>query len=419
MTRKLAARGAAIYIGHQAANLGEADTVIISSAISPDNPEVLAANERGLPVLKRADFLGQLIGERTCVAVAGTHGKTTTTALIAFLLTRAGNDPSYIVGSTIADLGTNAHHGSGREFVIEADEYDNMFLGLTPNVAVLTHVEHDHPDFFPTTEAYFAAFERFVSRLPADGTLIACADNEGAQAIGKAVAARGTTVIWYGLKNGAHWKADDVQANGAGGSDFVVTRRGATVGLIRTRLPGLHNVANCLAALAVVDALGVDFNTARAALADFLGVGRRFEVKGEVNGITVVDDYAHHPTEIRATLSAARRRFGQRPLWAMFQPHTFSRTRALLAAFAASFGDADHVLLTDIYRSREPFDPTISAKHIMQQMTHPDVRHVPTLDDAVRCLLDELKPGAVLITLGAGDGNVVGERVLEVLKHGG
>jgi len=195
-----------------------------------------------------------------------------------------------------------------------------------------------------------------------------------------------------------------------------VTRDGNTVGLARTRIPGLQNVSNTLAALAAVAALGVDFNTARNALAEFQGVGRRFEVKGEVGGITVVDDYAHHPTEIRATLAAARRRYAGRQIWAMFQPHTFSRTRALLADFAASFGDADHVLVTDIFRSREAFDASVNAQDIVARMSHPDARYVPSLDEASAALLAEMKPGDVLITLGAGDGDTVGERVLASMK---
>jgi len=415
-TAKLAALGATISIGHRAGNVAGADQVVVSSAIQPDNPEVAAANASGIPVLKRADFLGGLMAGRVGVAVAGTHGKTTTTALISYLLLRADRDPSFIVGGTLADLGTNARHGNGEPFVVEADEYDGMFLGLRPKVAVVTNVEHDHPDYYPTLADYTKAFEQFVSLIPGDGLLIACRDDAGAKQLGEVAVKNGKRVIWYGLKNNVTWKAENIQANGAGGSDFVVTRDGNTVGLARTRIPGLQNVSNTLAALAAVDALGVDFNTARNALAEFQGVGRRFEVKGEANGITVVDDYAHHPTEIRATLAAARRRYAGRQIWAMFQPHTFSRTRALLADFAASFGDADHVLVTDIFRSREAFDASVNAQDIVARMSHPDARYAPSLDEASAALLAEMKPGEVLITLGAGDGNTVGERVLASMK---
>ncbi len=417
VTDQLAARGAKIAIGHRAENVARADTVIVSSAIPADNPELLAAKAQGIPVMKRSEFLGHLMSGRTGVAVAGTHGKTTTTALIAYLLLRADRDPSFIVGGVLSDLGVNARHGQGAPFVVEADEYDGMFLGLRPDVAVVTNVEHDHPDNYPTREAYAQAFEKFVALISDGGTLIACCDDPGAKAIGDIAAQNGTRLIWYGLKNGSQWKAEDVQSNGAGGNDFVVTHDGKTVGLARNRLPGLQNVANSLAALAAADAVGVDFNTARNALTEFRGVGRRFEVKGEAKGITIVDDYAHHPTEIRATLAAARRRYAGRKIWAMFQPHTFSRTRALLADFAASFADADHVLVTDIFRSREAFDPAVNANDIVRQMTHPDARYLPTLAETTEALLAEMKAGDVLITLGAGDVNKVGEDVLKRMMN--
>ena len=411
-TQKLKDRGAKIFIGHSAANLADADTVILSSAISADNPEVIAAKAKNIPVLKRADFLGSLMEGREGIAIAGTHGKTTTTAMIAFMLTQAALDPTFIVGGTLTNLGTNAKHGKGSPFVIEADEYDGMFLGLKPKIAVITNVEHDHPDCYPTKESYRAAFEKFAALVPNSGVLIVCRDHDGAKEIGEWASQKNIRVIWYGLKNGAEWKAENIQANSAGGSDYVVTRNGQTVGLVRTRVPGNHNVSNSLAALAVTDLLGVDFNIARNALAEFTGVGRRFEVKGEVGGVTVIDDYAHHPTEIKATLAAARKRFGDRKIWAMFQPHTFSRTKILLSEFASSFGDADHVLVTDIFRSRESFDTSVSSKDIVAQMKHADARYVPTLAEAGTVLLAELKSGDVLITLGAGDGNTVGEKVL-------
>lgn len=411
-TDKLKELGAEIFIGHSASNIADADTVIISSAVSADNPEVIAAKAKNIPVLKRADFLGSLMEGKEGIAIAGTHGKTTTTALVAFILMSAERDPSFIVGGTLANLNTNARHGNGSPFVIEADEYDGMFLGLKPKIAVITNMEHDHPDCYPTVESYRAAFEKFASLVPSTGVLIVCRDNAGAKELGEWAAGKGVRVIWYGLRNGAEWKAENIQTNSAGGSDFVVTHNGQTVGLARTRISGKHNVSNSLAALAAVDQLGVDFNVARDALSEFVGVGRRFEIKGEVTGITVVDDYAHHPTEIQATLAAARQRFGERKIWAMFQPHTFSRTRILLNEFAASFNDADHVVLTDIFRSRESFDASISSKDIVAQMKHADARYVPTLDEAGKILLAELKSGDVLITLGAGDGNTVGEKVL-------
>jgi UDP-N-acetylmuramate--alanine ligase len=411
----LAARGARVYQGHSAAQLDDAQMVIISSAVPDGNPEVAAARARGIPVLKRADFLGRLMAGRLGIAVAGTHGKTTTTGLIAMLLDRAGLDPTFIVGGWLADYGTNARAGHGQPFVVEADEYDRMFLGLKPAVAVVTNVEHDHPDCYPTLTDMQAAFRAFVNLLPEDGLLVGCGHDAFARTLVDDRRAAGRPAVLYGLRREDDYRADSLQLNGAGGYDFLLVKDGRTLGLARNRLPGEHNVLNSLAALAVADHVGVAFNAARNGLAEYRGAGRRFEVMGEAGGVTWVDDYAHHPTEIRATLAAARRRFAAHPLWVMFQPHTFSRTRTLLADFAEAFADADHVVIVDIYHSREAPDSSISAVDIVRRMNHPDVQYVPALDAAAIYLAERLRAGDVLITLGAGDGNQVGRRVLEVL----
>lgn len=420
----LAERGATVNIGHSAANINGAEIVIISSAIAPDNVEVITAQSRGIPVLKRADFLGQLMRGQLGIAVAGTHGKTTTTGLIAFMLDCAGLDPTFIVGGVLANYGTNARasktsaEAGPRPFVVEADEYDRMFLGLRPTVAVVTNVEHDHPDIYPTLPEMQEAFHAFTQLLPSDGLLVVCADDPFARRLAEERRSTGGAAVLYGLRREADFRGDELRLNGAGGYDFLVVKNEKTLGLARNRLPGEHNVLNSLAAFAVADFLNVDFNTARNSLADYQGAGRRFEVKGEVNGITIIDDYAHHPTEIRATLAAARRRFAGRPLWVMFQPHTFSRTRTLLVDFAASFNDADHVIIVDIYRSREEPDPAVSSAHLVKRMKHPDVQHIPTLAEAADELCAKLKSGDVLLTLGAGDGDWVGMEVLRRLGGG-
>jgi UDP-N-acetylmuramate--alanine ligase len=416
--QSLAAKGAVVRVGHSAKNLNGAEMVIISSAVPADNVEVLTAQAKGIPVLKRADFLGQLMEGRLGIAVAGAHGKTTTTGLIAFMLDQAALDPTFIVGGWLSDYNTNARAGNGLPFVIEADEYDRMFLGLRPTVAVVTNVEHDHPDCYPTLAEMQEAFQAFVNLLPADGLLVGYGKDPFVLRLVEARRAAGQPAATYGLRRDDDYRADSIQINGAGGSDFLVVKQERTLGLARNRLPGEHNVLNSLAALAVADFVGVDFNVARNALAEYHGAGRRFEIKGEAGGVTVVDDYAHHPTEIRATLAAARRRFGERALWVMFQPHTFSRTRALLADFAASFDDADHVVIVDIFRSREVPDPSVSALDIVRRMSHRDARHIPSLTDAANFLCEQLRPGDVLLTLGAGDGNVVGQKVLEALAGG-
>ncbi|MEY4233115.1 MAG: UDP-N-acetylmuramate--L-alanine ligase [Chloroflexota bacterium] len=416
-TARLRASGVRIFIGHAAQNIAGAELVLVSSAVASANPEVVAAVQAGLPVVKRHDFVGGMMAERVGLAIAGTHGKTTTAALTAYLLSRAGQQPSFIVGGLISDLDTNARHGTGLPFVVEADEYDRMFLGLRPTVAVVTNVEHDHPDCYPTFAEMQAAFDEFAALVPAQGVLIVCNDDAGARALAQSARKRGTRVVTYGLQTGADWRAELLQPNSAGGCDFLVSHAGRELGLARTRLAGDHNVCNALAALAAVDYCGVPFATALPALRAFRGVGRRFEVKGEVHGITVVDDYAHHPTEIRATLASARQRFPGRPLWAMFQPHTYSRTRALMANFASSFGDADHVVVSDIYSAREASDAALSSADLIGAMQHADAQYVGGLEAAAHSLAQRMRPGDVLLTLGAGTSHKVGELVLAELRH--
>ena len=417
LTANLEALGASIYKGHAAGNVGPAELVIMSSAIQPDNPEVVAARQRGIPVIKRDQMLGRMMVGRYGIAVAGTHGKTTTTALIAWLLTQAGLDPTFIVGGVVENLGTNAQAGQGEHFVIEADEYDYTFLGLKPRLAVITVIEMDHPDCFRDLDEMTEAFKKFVSLVPEDGCVVGCGDENRVRAvIGELEGSEGEKgkpqVVTYGLGAGVDWQAVEIRANEVGGSHFVALKERQPVGAFGLQLPGLHNVKNALAAIAVADHLGLDLTDVGTALREFRGTKRRFEHKGTAGGVIVIDDYAHHPTEIRATLAAARGRYPDSEIWAVFQPHTYSRTRALLAEFAESFGDADHVIVVDIYPAREYDDLGVSAADIVVRMTHPDARHIATLDDAADYLLRHLKVGDVLITLGAGDGYLVGERVL-------
>jgi UDP-N-acetylmuramate--alanine ligase len=437
-TESLLARGAQVAIGHRAEAVVGADLVVVSSAIPSGNPEIAEARARHIPVIKRAELLGRMMRDRRGVAVAGTHGKTTTTGMVAQILLEAGQDPTFIVGGVIGSLGTNARAGSG-PFVVEADEYDRTFLGLRPWAAVVTNVEHDHPDCYPTFEAMLGAFGEFVDLLPPEGVLVTCCDNPPAKALGEQRAARieaarrgepawsprkGQPVVMYGLGDNAAWRAVDVQANNAGGSDYVLLHHGQSAGLVRLRVPGLHNVVNSLAALAVADQLGVSFSQASRSLTEFRGMLRRFEIKGEAAGVTVVDDYGHHPTEIKATLAAARARFPGRGIWAVFQPHTYSRAKTLMDDFAKAFADADHVIVTDIYASRERDTLGISSADIVARMNdmrrrevRRDVRHIPGLDQAAAYLLANVKPGDVVITLSAGDGNLVGETLLAGLRQ--
>ena len=409
VTLSLAAAGATVYQGHQAAHVRGAGRVVISSAVPADNPEVLEARRLDLPIFKAAELLGELMRGKVGLCVAGTHGKTTTTAMLALALREAGLDPSFVVGGVLRGLEISGHGGAGPHFVAEADEYDRRFLSLTPHVAVITSLDPDHLDTYGTLAALEDGFAAFAARVPSDGYIVACGDEPRVLALRGRPGLRGAFVT-YGLGPGNDWRATNVVPNDAGGHDFTV----AGAGDFRLQIPGRHNVVNATAVVAVAGLLNVDMDAVRRALAGFPGVHRRFEVLGEVNGVTVVDDYAHHPAEIRATLAAARVRYPGKRLVAVHQPHTYTRTRDLLAEFAAALADADVVMLTPIYAARERDTLGVSAADLAAAMRdHPAVTLADSLDDAAARVLSLLRPGDVLITLGAGDVNLVGKHVLQ------
>jgi UDP-N-acetylmuramate--alanine ligase len=412
--------GATVYIGHHPRNITGADWVVRSSAIPDDNPEVRAAELANIPVYKRADLLGQLMVDKVGIAVAGTHGKTTTSAMIAWVLTELDRDPSFIVGSTLNNLGVNAHAGEGAAFVIEADEYDRMFLGLKPRIEVVTSIEHDHPDIYPSFEDMYAAFESFVDLLPVDGTLIVCADDSGAASLINHARQESKAVVGYTVQgemtiNSPNWiQARTLKANPLGGFSFdVASNLTGSLSSVKVDLqvPGVHNVRNALAVLAVVELLGLSVQGAAEALAKFTGTGRRFEIRGEVGGVTIIDDYAHHPTEILATLAAARARYPERRIWAVWQPHTYSRTQTLFTEFSRAFKDADEVIVSEVYVSREPKQEFTSAE-IVSGMPHASARYIETLKEISQYLIENLHPGDVLLVLSAGDADQISTDVL-------
>jgi len=405
LTSALTGLGASIAEGHAAAHLpGNAQMVVYSSAVPADSPELVAARQRGLPVIKRAALLGHILAELRGVAVAGTHGKTTTSAMIALILQRARLDPSYLIGGYVPDLDGGARAGSGTHVVAEADEFDGSLSYLRPHIAVITNVEAEHLDYFGTEEHVVAAFREFALQVPPDGALFLCADDPRLRLIAGSWPAEAAQLVTYALDRPAGWTvAEEVIEDGRW--SFVACRAGVAWARCTLQVPGRHNVANALVAGAVAERLGVTPDVASDALQSFRGVGRRFELHGTTSGVTIVDDYAHHPTEIRATIRAARARFPGQRLAVLFQPHLFSRTRLLLADFGASLSEADLVVIADIYAAREPHDPGVSSRDLASVLT-PGVGHYGgDLKSAAALLVELLRPGDVAFTMGAGDVN--------------
>jgi UDP-N-acetylmuramate--alanine ligase len=421
--------GASITIGHAASHVLGADIVVRSSAIPDTNIEVEAAIDASIPVQKRRDMLLWLLKNYQVIAVAGTHGKTTTTAMIAWMFTALGMDPSYIVGSPVINLDSNAHAGHDAQFIIEADEYDHMFLGLYPHLAVITNIEHDHPDCFPTPKSFTKAFLDFIGQVEPGGSVLMCFDDPGVIALLEEAVVERVNVIGYGIAPHTHglspnYVARNLHINELGGYTFDVYRvqeetvEAARITQVSLRVAGEHNVRNALAAIATAELLGLSPEQAADALKAFKGTSRRFEILGEAEGVTVIDDYAHHPTEIRATLAAARTRYPDNPIWAVWQPHTFSRTRLLFDEFTNSFADADHVLVTEIYPAREsrPADG-FSSSEIVDDMHHPSKYYASDFDQALQILLTQLTPGDVLLVLSAGDANQLARLVLNTYHN--
>jgi UDP-N-acetylmuramate--alanine ligase len=421
LAQELRDMGVKVSIGHLAEQVEGADTVIRSSAIPDSNVEVAAALKAGIPVLKRIDFLKELTAGQKVIAVAGTHGKTTTTAMIAWCLQSLGLDPSYVIGSPAKNLDSNAHAGQGDYFVIEADEYDHMFLGLTPDILVVTNIEHDHPDCYPTPEIYFQAFLDLSELITSNGKLITCADHPGSARLMRSVREDLKTLA-YGTQPDVDYRISHISHAPGCGVSFDLqfsTESGKPRSFKRIQLeiPGDHNACNAAAALAAVNESGHSVEQAIEALKAFSGTGRRFDILGEFKGITIINDYAHHPTEIRSTLSAARCRYPDRNIWAIWQPHTYSRTRELMQDFINAFPDCDHVIVTEIYASREkPED--FSSREIVERMQHPDARQIPALKDVTRYLVDNLQSGDVLLVLSAGDADQISHDVMAYLKGG-
>jgi UDP-N-acetylmuramate--alanine ligase len=409
--------GVTIYEGHEPSNIDGADVIVRSSAIPDENVEVQSALLRNIPVYKRSDFLGSIMSGDFGIAIAGSHGKTTTSALMAWVLYSLELDPSFILGGVSKNLKTNAHAGKGHYFVVEADEYDRMFLGLNPNVIIVTNIEYDHPDCFPTVPDYEKAFHEFINRLTPQGFLIA--NFNDAARLNLFADMRPTNRGYsYGFEQKAEYQARNLTSNSKGGFDFdfVFGNEKNASKKVKLQISGKHNVLNALGVLAVVHQLGLDLDCAIEALSSFSGTGRRFDVIGEVNGITIVDDYAHHPAKIRATLAAARARYPGRRIIAVWQPHTYSRTKALQTEFANAFIDADMVIASEIYASREKVEE-YSSKAVVKKINNTEAKYLATLPEISDFLLSNLKFGDVVIVLSAGDADQICRTVFSSLSE--
>jgi UDP-N-acetylmuramate--alanine ligase len=410
----LADAGVPVFVGHDAANLGDPEVVVVSSAIRPDNPEVVEALRRGIPVWQRAKMLAALAGDRRTVAVAGTHGKTTTSSLAATTFIAMGLDPTFLVGGEVRDAGSNARCGSGDLYVVEADESDGSFLCLDPFVAIVTNVEADHLDHYSGIEEVVATFREFVARVHADGALVLCADDARAMSLASSCPAR---VVTYGLSDEAEVRCFGLQPRGIG-HDFQVALPDGRVVACSIASPGVHNVVNATAVLACAFALGSDVEAAAAGIAGFGGVKRRFETVADAGGVWIIDDYAHHPTEVKATLAAARTA-AQGRLWVLFQPHRYSRTAALAREFGEAFDDADRVVLMDVYSAGETPVPGVSGKTIVDAVLAHDPRvslaYFPHRTDIGGYLATRLRPGDLIMTMGAGDVTAMGPEIVRAL----
>jgi UDP-N-acetylmuramate--alanine ligase len=414
VTERLAGLGGRVHIGHDAENIDGADVVVYSSAVTPDNPEVAAAGEHLIPVIPRVEMLAELMRMKYSVAVGGTHGKTTTTSLISAVLGEGGLDPTIVVGGKIKTMGTGARLGASEYMVAEADESDGSFLKLSPTIAVVTTVDEEHLDYYDDLDEIKDAFTHFANSVPFYGCAIVCLDQENIQSIIGDIDRR---VLSYGLAGQADVRAHGVSVT-EGTTGFTVEAAGQERGRIEIAMPGLHNVYNSLAAVAVGLELGVPFDDAARALRGFEGIARRFEIKGEASDVLVLDDYGHHPAEIRTTLAAATERWHRR-LVVLFQPHRYTRTQKLVEEFGRSFYDASVLLVTGIYAASEEPIEGVSGMNIVaasRRHGHRAADYIEDADELFEHAMDVIEPGDVVVTLGAGDIYQVGERIVAALQ---
>jgi UDP-N-acetylmuramate--alanine ligase len=421
LTSELQGIGVTVREGHFAEQVGQAQLVVYTSAAPGDNPEIKEARRRGIETIKRAEMVARLMEGKKVIAVAGSHGKTTTSSLVSHILREAGLSPTFMVGGEAADLGSNAAPGDGDYFVVEADEYDRAFLAYRPYVALITNLEPDHLDIYGSFEELQAAFGQFLSQVEDNGIIVACGDSPALRALLPQAVGDGTfypvRAVSYGQSDDCDWRSTNISQKGIDASSFVVEFRKQVWGRAHTLLPGVHNVVNSLGAIAVGDALGLDREAILSAVGSFRGVKRRFELVGEATGVRIMDSYAHHPSEVKADLAAARMRFPGRRIVCLFQPHTYTRTTYLLDEFRTCFHDCDALFVADTYAAREDPSQGMNAHQLATEIADPPAEYVGTVKHAAAVVASHLREGDVFFTVGAGDVNEAGPMVLEALKR--
>lgn len=414
ITQRLAALGGSITAGHAAANIEGADVVVTSSAVTAENPEVRAAETSAIPVIPRATMLAELMRLKYSIAIAGAHGKTSTTSIVSTVLAQGGLDPTIVIGGKLKSIGSNAVMGQGDFIVAEADESDGSFLKMSPTIAVITNIDREHLDFYKDLDEIKATFSRFIDRIPFYGLAVLCLDNEPIQDLIPEIKKRFTT---YGLSSQADFQARNVAFDGLQ-SCYSVYRHGSKMGEITLNLPGIHNVYNSLASIAVGLELDIPFDVIKQALETLEGVQRRIEIKGESKGVTVIDDYGHHPTEIKTTLQAIKESWPDRRKVVVFQPHRYTRTQALFDDFTRAFYQTDLLLVLPIYAASEPVIEGVDSRRLCEAIIahgHKEAHYVDSFESAVRLLSQNLNSGDLLVTMGAGDVWQIGESVLRTL----
>ncbi len=409
ITNRLESNGATIFEGHDSSNIIDAELVVYTAAAKSDNPELVAAKEKGILTLNRAQFLGALMREyENVICIAGTHGKTTTTSILTHALLEADTDATVSIGGELDLINGNIRAGGEGYFLAEACEYTNSFLNFCPTVAVITNIEADHLDFFSSLDEIIESFKKFAQLTLNKGCVIACGDDENVR---KALSDADTNTHYYGLSKDNEYYADNIVYNG-GFPEFDVLKSGNLISHLTLSVPGEHNILNAIATIAVCDILGLDIDKSTKGISTFKGAHRRFEIKGTVNGATIIDDYAHHPTEISATLSSAKK-FQSNKLWCVFQPHTYSRTRTLWNDFLTCFDLTDELIITEIYAAREQFDGITKAETLADEIKKRGIsaRYIKTFDEIENILRAELKHGDILFTMGAGNVVEIGENL--------